>query len=81
MSVAVGEERAEGECLAGRPVDAVAGFDRLATGVEEPLDGAVDMEVRRRRGDLDAFQLRINQKILIARRKIQSLDRQHIFPR
>ena len=33
------------------------------------------------RGDLDAFQLRINQKILIARRKIQSLDRQHVHPR
>ena len=46
------QERAEGERLAGRPVDAHAGLDRLGAGIEETLDGAVDMEALRHRADL-----------------------------
>src|ERR1700674_2595916 len=45
------QERAEGECLAGRPVDAVALLDRLGARVEKALDRAVDMETRRHRAD------------------------------
>ena len=42
--MALEQQRAEGERLAGRPVDALAGLDRLAAVVEEALDGAVDVE-------------------------------------
>ena len=40
------EQRAEGQRFARRPVDALAGLDRLAAVVEEALDGLVDVEVR-----------------------------------
>ena len=46
------QQRAEGERLGGRPVDALAGLDRLGARVEEALDGAVDVEALRHRGDL-----------------------------
>src|SRR5581483_6366738 len=49
---AFGEQRPEGQRLAGRPVDAGAGFDRLLPGVEEALDGLVDLEVRGNCGEL-----------------------------
>ena len=45
--VAFLEQRAEGERLGGRPVDALAGLDRLGAVVEEALDGAVDVEAFR----------------------------------
>ena len=38
------EQRAEGQRLAGRPVDALAALDRRAAVVEEALDGLVDVE-------------------------------------
>src|SRR5882724_1352558 len=53
-AVTVEQQRAEGERLAGRPVDAFAGLDRLAAGVEEALDRLVDVEALRHRGDLPA---------------------------
>src|SRR5262245_63076098 len=48
------QERAERQRLARRPVDALPGLDRLAAVVEEPLDRAVDVEIRRRRCDVAA---------------------------
>src|SRR5260370_14186571 len=50
--MAFAQQRAESERLAGRPVDALAGVDRLGAGGEEALDGAVDVEALRHRGDL-----------------------------
>ena len=41
------EQRAEGERLGGRPVDALAGLDRLGAVVEEALDRPVDVEALR----------------------------------
>ena len=52
--MAVEQQRREGERLAGRPVDAHAGLDRLAAGIEEALDGAVHVEALGHRGDLVA---------------------------
>src|SRR5438309_297270 len=52
--MALDEQRAQGERLARRPVDARAGLDRLGAGVEETLDRAVDVEILRHRGDLRA---------------------------
>ena len=52
--MAIEQQRAERERLAGRPVDALAGLDRLAAIIEEALDRAVDVEILRRRGDLAA---------------------------
>src|SRR5207247_4769468 len=46
------QQRAESQRLAGRPVDALAGVDRLGAGGEEALDGAVGMKALRHRGDL-----------------------------
>src|SRR5687767_13470213 len=45
------EQRAERQSLAGRPIDAFAGFDRLGTVVEETLHRAVNMEAVRHVGD------------------------------
>src|SRR3954463_16181405 len=50
--IAVEEQCAERERLAGRPVDALAGLDRLGACVEESLDGAMGMEILRHRADL-----------------------------
>ncbi len=52
--VPAGEQRAEGERLAGRPVDVAAGFDGLLAVVEEAADGAVDLEVFRHLGQAAA---------------------------
>src|SRR6266852_3443962 len=49
---AVEQDRAEGKRLRGRPIDALAGLDRLGPRVEETLDGAVDVEALGHRGDL-----------------------------
>src|SRR6516225_2959184 len=49
---AVEEERAERQRLRRRPVYAFAGFDHLAAGFEETLDGAVDVEALRHHRDL-----------------------------
>src|SRR6202011_1213654 len=51
---ALEQQRAYRQGLAGRPVDALAGLDRLAPVFQEPLDRAVDVEIRRRRRDLAA---------------------------
>ena len=48
------QQRAERQRLGGRPVDAFAGLDRLAARIEEALDGAVDVEALRHRGELPA---------------------------
>ena len=37
------EQRAEGERFGGRPVDVLAGLDRLGAVVEEALDGLVQV--------------------------------------
>ena len=50
--VAFLEQRAEGERLGGRPVDALAGLDRLGAVIEEALDGLVDVEALRDARDL-----------------------------
>src|SRR5437764_12290675 len=50
--VAVDQQRTEAERLRRRPVDASAGLDRLGTGVEEALHGAMYMEILWHRGDL-----------------------------
>src|SRR5882724_2617265 len=50
--MAVEQQRGGRERLAGRPVDALAGLDRLAAGIEEALDRAVHVEALRHRGDL-----------------------------
>ena len=42
---AVQQQRAEGERLAGRPVDVFAAFDHLALGIQLPGDLLVDVEV------------------------------------
>ena len=39
------EQRAEGQVLGHRPVDAVAGLDHLAAALEQALDGLVGVEV------------------------------------
>ena len=41
------QQRAERQRLGGRPVDALAGLDRLGARIEEALDGAVDVEALR----------------------------------
>jgi len=46
------QQRAERQRLAGRPVNAVPGVDRLAAVVEKPIERLVQVEVRRQRGDL-----------------------------
>src|SRR5215510_11237162 len=48
------EERTEGERLCGRPIDSLAGLDRLAAGVEKALDGAVNMKALWHHGDFRA---------------------------
>src|SRR5690606_16390057 len=52
--IALEQDRAEGESLGGRPVDALAGLDHLLAVVEEPADGAVDLKVLRHFGELAA---------------------------
>ena len=52
--VAFEQQRAEGERLAGRPIDARAGLDRFAPVFEKAVERAVQMEVRRQRRDLAA---------------------------
>ncbi len=52
--VALHQEGAEGERLAGRPVDAVAAVDRLAAILQEALDGAMGAEALRDDADLAA---------------------------
>ena len=42
--LALVEQRPEGQRLAGRPVDPLAGLDHLAAVVEEAADGLVDLE-------------------------------------
>jgi hypothetical protein len=49
--VTLGEKPAEGERLRGRPIDALAGLDRLLAVVEEAPDRAVQVEALRRLGD------------------------------
>ena len=51
------QQRAERQRLGGRPVDALPGLDRLAARIEEALDGAVDVEALRHRGELLAHVL------------------------
>jgi hypothetical protein len=46
------QQRAEGQRLGGRPVDAGAGVDHLAAVVEEALDGRWTLEAFRHGGDL-----------------------------
>src|SRR3954469_14444160 len=53
-TMAVEQQRAEGERLTGRPVNPFAALDRLAAIVEESLDRAVDVETLRYRGELAA---------------------------
>src|SRR5580704_5576074 len=48
------QQRAEGECFAGRPVDIAAGLDRLAAAVEEAIERAMQMKALRPRRDLVA---------------------------
>ena len=48
---AFGQQRAEGQRLAGRPVDVLAGLDRLALLLELARDLAVEVEVLGRLGD------------------------------
>ena len=50
--MSVEQERAERQRFAGRPVDALAGLDRLAAIVEKALDRLVRVEAVRHRGDL-----------------------------
>ena len=57
--MAVQQQRAEGQRLAGRPVDAFAGLDRLAPVFEEARDGAMDLEIVRHAGDLLADLLQL----------------------
>src|SRR5258707_14885529 len=52
--MAVEQQRAERQRLAGCPVDALPGLDRFLTRIEEALDRAVDMEALRHLGDLAA---------------------------
>src|SRR5262249_60464665 len=47
---AVEEKRTERQGLRGRPVDGFAGFDHLAAGFEETLDGAGPVETLRHLG-------------------------------
>src|SRR5690606_27688389 len=60
--VALEQDRAEGQRLGRRPVDALAGRDRLAAVLEEAADGAVDLEVRRNLGQLLADLLQRLQR-------------------
>src|SRR6478735_4341267 len=46
--ISLGEDRAERQRFAGRPVDARARLDRLLPAVEEAAHGAVDVECLRR---------------------------------
>ena len=70
--MAVEQQRAERQRFGGRPVDALAGLDRLAAGIEEALDGAVDVEALRHRGDLLADLL---QRLERRRRCRRGADR------
>ena len=54
-AIAVVDQRGEGQSLGGRPVDALAGFDRLAAIVEEALDRLVEVEALRNRAQLLAI--------------------------
>src|SRR5215204_2779546 len=50
--IAAEQQRTEGERLRRRPVNALAGLDRLGTRVKEALDGAVKVKILRRRAEL-----------------------------
>ena len=50
-AMALEQQRAEGERLGHRPVDALAGLHHLLAVVEEALDRAVDVEALRNRGE------------------------------
>ena len=50
--IAVEQQGTEGERLARRPVDADPGLDRLAPVFQKAIERAVEVEVRRQRGDL-----------------------------
>ena len=70
------QERAEGERLAGRPVDALAALDRLAAVVEEALDRPVDVEAFRHRRDLAAdLRQRLDRDAGIAAARIVGIAR------
>src|SRR5262249_59821170 len=51
------QQRAERQRLAGCPVDAFAGLDRLVAALQEALDGAVDVEPLGDGGDFLADRL------------------------
>src|SRR5262245_53272097 len=72
----LGQQRAERERLAGRPIDPLAGLDRLAPVVEESLDRAVDVEVLGDRRDLAADLLeRIERHAGVAAARIVGVAR------
>ncbi len=54
-AIAVVDQRGEGQSLGGRPVDALAGVDRLAAIVEEALDRLVEVEALRNLAQLLAI--------------------------
>src|ERR1700756_588600 len=53
-AMAFKQQRAEGERLGGRPIDALASLDRLAPAVEETVERLVQVEALRHRGDFVA---------------------------
>src|SRR6516162_7500702 len=55
------KQRAERQRLAGRPIHADAGVDRLGAIIQETLDGAVNAETIRHLGDLAADLLEDRQ--------------------
>ena len=56
------EQRAEGERFGRRPVDALAGLDRLGAMIEKALDGLVDVEALRHRRDLLADLAQLGER-------------------
>src|SRR5580704_392233 len=59
-AMAFEQQRTEGQRLAGRPIDALAGLDGFAPAVEKTIERLVQMKALRQRRDLlaDLLQLR-----------------------
>ena len=80
--VALDQQRAERQRLAGRPIDAFAGLDRLAAVLQKALDGAVGVEARREGGDLltDLLERLERRAGLAAARIVVVARRRHAGP-
>src|SRR6516165_3809826 len=76
------QQRAERERLGGCPIDARARFDRLAAVVQETLEGPVQVETLRYRGDLrsDFFERRERSAGMAAARVVGVASRLDIGP-